>query len=190
MKMKVELQGQSECLLASIAAITGKELSYIRNRACELAGVRKWRETSECKSANLFWSTMIALGKELGIYKMIERKRDRFALVGQSMVIPNRGRGIITIGHPNQRLHHAMPYQRGLIYDPNNPTVGRTQKDMIESIYPDWMIISITPMKDDSLDNHCSQCGAQPGRTCKYPSGYAKSDPHKARKSVNESIYK
>lgn len=177
MKIRVERQGESECMLASIAAITGKPLADIRARACEIAKVDEWKDAFD--TAGLFWSSIESLGRELGIGYMMEATSARTGGIGQSKGIPKKGRGIIII--TRGKGGHAMPFQAGLIYDPNYPKTGQNLDATLEN-YPGYKVSQIIMHRDDSLNHECPTCGAPRGKHCRYPSGYVKSESHASRK--------
>lgn len=180
MKIRVERQGDCECALASLAAVSGKSLEEIRRRACQAAEAERWSDVCGV-CGNLFWRSLTQVGRDLGLESFVEKWKIGGMTIGSNDRIPKKGRGVIIIESPKYRCAHAMPYQAGLVYDPNDPKVGLPLDQMMKK-YHEYTVRRIVPVKGDSLNHTCPQCGARPGRACKYPSGYIKAEPHAARK--------
>jgi hypothetical protein len=124
--MQVERQGNFECLLATIAALTDTRLKRVRNIALHWGKVRQW---SDMAGHPEFWPTI----------KHVLRRLDReewwpymqhYMPVGEhvnrevaedipvdSVDFPD-GRGMVTVRQPLAKHGHAMPWENGLAFDP------------------------------------------------------------------------
>lgn len=124
--MRVEQQGKDECMLATIAALKGVPLAEVRSKALIMGKISKW--TILVRRPLAFWKVTKALCLEYDIpFDIVEYR----ALINQPssgynnlLEIPNKGKGVVTvrifgIDDDYCYLQHIMPFENGLVYDPD-----------------------------------------------------------------------
>lgn len=127
MPVRVEKQGKNECMLATMAALADVPLARVRKRACALAGVRQWRPYS----MDRFWGVVAMVADELGIMGMVPTTVIFQWELSRPCGRPTlRGKGSILVVFPSNESH-IMPYEDGLIYNPNSPTESITLKEYL-----------------------------------------------------------
>lgn len=137
--MKVELQRDHECLLATMAALSGARLEDVRATACRLAGVENWVEIRG--NTAVFWDVAEQVAMALGgenLWSMVGRGAIRGTVPGATVTrldiynmrrLPVKGRGTVSFrrrSRSGKRTSHIMPWQDGLIHDPEDPDTPRT----------------------------------------------------------------
>lgn len=144
----VERQGESECMLATIAALTGRTLAEIRSVACYRAGVRKWSSMTRGPKRYQYWATVRQMASEYSAdlvaavaehgYPVAERG------VTESAHVPAVGRGTVKTQRMDRRVAHIMPFENGLIHDPTeaDPNKGMTESEWLAA-NPDWRIRAV-----------------------------------------------
>lgn len=184
-RMIVRQQGTSECALVTLSAISGVDLDFIRREACGRAGILHWSEAS----GPTFWNSLLKVAERLDLGNMVVDWANALvesrsgAPASSILKLPNKGRGSVLIRpKSNEGNSHVMPYADGLVYDPNNPDFGMPLERMMTLCYPDHKLVSVDPLIRDSRSMGCPECGADPGRPCKYPSGYVYAKGHAARR--------
>ena len=65
--MKITKQGESECMLATISALSRVPLTKIRERALEIAKADNWAVVVQSANIELFWATVNKLKREFGV---------------------------------------------------------------------------------------------------------------------------
>lgn len=106
--MKVERQRDEECMLVTIAALSGKPLADIRRMACKHARVNKWVDVL---ATNRYWTTVNYVVRQLrvrGIPRIL-------AYAPRAPQTLPSGRGSIAVMACG--VSHIMPFENGLLYD-------------------------------------------------------------------------
>lgn len=120
--MTVERQGDSECMLATIAAVSMRPLAEVRAIACKHAGVRKWSRASGHK----FWDAVDYTARQIGgdaLAALVAPGRDKSLAGASNVELPAVGRGIVRFGmkrKPGERTEkagHICAWQDGMLYD-------------------------------------------------------------------------
>jgi hypothetical protein len=138
--MKVERQGENECMLATLAALSGQPLAIVRRLALGHAGADCWARM--LRERDRYWTAVDATAADLRMERFLdavkaalrEAQSDREArsdalavLAGNAPPsLPAVGRGAVLAVSP--RTGHIMPWQDGLVFDPESedPSVGIT----------------------------------------------------------------
>jgi hypothetical protein len=127
--MKVELQGTNECMLVTMAALAGRSLSETRTLACKAAGVSRWTDAFKAGQSFRYQDGVNAVRKAYRLTNLVPKFVPEPPKVWR---LPKSGRGSISISHGSLfTFAHVAPYSNGLIYDPNDPTVGRTLRQWL-----------------------------------------------------------
>jgi hypothetical protein len=141
----VERQGRHECMLATIAALSGRTLAEIREQACYRARVRKWESMTRGKNAYRFWSFVTAFAAEYnpdlatavadaGLEVVNQGVMDAFKReVQDAKHIPATGRGAVKVCGRRWGQAHIMPFENGLIHDScaTDPSKGQTEQEWL-----------------------------------------------------------
>lgn len=138
--MKVERQRDHECLLATMAALSGARLEDVRATACRLAGVENWVEIRG--NLAVFWDVAEQVAMALGganLWSMVGPGHTVRGMVPGATVtrlnirnmrrLPAKGRGTVSFRRRQRGgkvTSHIMPWKDGIIYDPENPDTPRT----------------------------------------------------------------
>lgn len=137
--MKVELQRDHECLLATMAALSGARLEDVRATACRLAGIETWTEIRG--KTTLFWDVAEQVAMALGgvnLWSMVGRGAARGEVPGATVTrvetynmrrLPVKGRGTVSFRRTRRGgkvTSHIMPWNDGMIHDPENPDTPMT----------------------------------------------------------------
>ena len=142
--MRVENQGKSECMLATIAALSDRPLAEVRDYACKLGRVRKWSSmfpTSARVRASkpTFWRVVPAVAHLFGgapLARLIDGRGNPSGSMGPVRKLPAEGRGVVRLSfkqYGNRRPGHIVPWENGRIYDPaDSPIVGYTLAEYLK----------------------------------------------------------
>jgi len=147
--VNVELQDDNECLLATLAALTDRKLSEVREEANEIVfeiSGKSWRETL-LDNWTKWWQAAYKLGKRLDCVYLVESIHKYCgddAAIGSSVNIPEKGRGTVLIQWTSGG-NHVMPYENGMVVDPLNP-VPMLLSDW-QSTHAPHKILAIIPYK-------------------------------------------
>ena len=125
--MKVEKQGESECLLATMAALRGVPLESVRKRAINIACTDSWQTLFKNRSENrvvnqVFWGAIKILAKEMNIpYDILVNKGASGGTV-PTPELPEGKKGAVSFMFKHQDtqiLYHICPFENGMVYDPD-----------------------------------------------------------------------
>jgi hypothetical protein len=147
--MRVESQGNSECMLATIAALADRSLAEVREYACDLAGVRKWSRVCNTIARTragkpTFWSVVPKVAQHFGgdgLLALVDMRWESMSasaggVTTSKLALPAIGRGTVRVVYRERagRSGHIMPWADGLIYDPASidPSVGVTLEKYLE----------------------------------------------------------
>ena len=142
--MKVEQQGEYECMLAAIAALSSRPLAEVREVACIKAGVKAWSEIALIEDTVL--PVLLYLMRrfkvrglsKVSVWKMEPPKDPRRAV--------SKGQGSMTILEPRGEFAHVLLFEDGLLYDPehaDNPVLF----DDLGIHYTGWKIVDVTRVR-------------------------------------------
>ena len=145
--MNVERQGHFECFLATIAALSDTSLAATRARALALTvevngepipwADLAWRDIDA-------WLTVAdTLARECGL--SYDKTAFYVATGSLDSTLPTRGRGTVRVKHDS--VSHIMPWEDGLVWDPENPEIGQTL-DTWCSAHPGWTVYDIQTQCD------------------------------------------
>jgi len=157
--MHVEKQGPQECVLATIAALTDRPLSEIRQRADTLTQTKSKEYqnfVSSKRDLNLYREVLTQLCKEIGIEPPYSYKHIgmliREAPTGRREALQGKGAIFVVIKDwPGEGLSHLMPYENGVITDPANLQQYRGLEELF-NINPDWILIEVKPLEYTSKE--------------------------------------
>ena len=104
--MKVEKQGESECLLATMAALRGVPLESVRKRAINIACTDSWqtlfKTNKKADAALVFWETIKILAKEINIpYNILQNRGISGGTIPHSELPANK-KGVISFVFKHQ----------------------------------------------------------------------------------------
>lgn len=135
--MRVELQRDHECLLATMAALSGASLEDVRVKACCLAGIEHWAEIRGKR--DLFWSVVEQVAMALGgvnLWSMVGTNRGgvpgatvHTLVIHNMRKLPAKGRGTVSFRRRQRGgkvTSHIMPWKDGIIHDPEDPDTPMT----------------------------------------------------------------
>mgnify|MGYP001606345022 CR=1 FL=1 len=147
--MRVEKQGEFECMLATIAALADTSLSDVRTRACQLAGIDQWRQI---EGTARYWSAvdkLISEYKVLGVPTGQEYPR-RYSPPSSdtNWKLPAVGKGSVAFQYTNTPTTHICPFEDGLVYDPSYPSHPRTLAKALLHLGKHWRVIGIWVAED------------------------------------------
>lgn len=154
--MKVELQGDGECMLATIAALSNRPLAEVRKVACRAAGIEKWREViTPCWTP--YWAAVTFVaeyfgGKTLlnlvGDWKGVSPPGSVRCLPKSISKLPKHGKGAVVMDMGQEEdTTHIMPWENGRIYDPETPKSSYTIRQWLQR-YPYAKVARITFMDE------------------------------------------
>lgn len=144
--MWVEQQGYFECMLATIAALANVSLTEVRETACTRAKVDCWEKV--CYSYILFWDTIRYLKRYYHVSGVPGTNRYN-TIPGNAQTLV--GKGSISIRPINFLNTHIMPFENGLIYDPNQSRSPFPLEDL-EKRYPKWEVVKIMKSRKKPFD--------------------------------------
>ena len=155
---RVERQQPQECLLATLAALSGQPYSYVRAKAHHF--LREWyaQETGSIP-ADCSWRDHAIGHIDSYCYaadcltELLGLQRISFSSTptGRDWTIPLRGQGYIRFKFKYTNSSHITPWRDGLIYDvgANDPMQGVTLSDYLIQ-YPNDVVLAIeTTQKGD-----------------------------------------
>lgn len=140
--MIVEKQNKGECLLSSVAAISGKTLAEVREIALMTSGKRDWSKVY----GKDFWNSVYTMSSQFNskTEKLIKELYycaigSKFLITGSTIkTIPDNGKGIVTVRY-NEYFRHSMPFENGMVFDPESPEFPLTM-DEWNIANPGWEI--------------------------------------------------
>ena len=133
--LHVEKQGEGECMLATLAALSGWPLPVVRRLAADMTGQRSWDSVTSLD----FWHTVRLLSHCLGL-TAIPRPLPSGLLPGQVTIrLPDRGRGWVRVR--DESLVHIMPWADGLVYDPMLTPAAPISLDAWLARHPGWWAV-------------------------------------------------
>ena len=127
--MKVEAQGRNECVLATIAALSSRPLSEVRDLACEVAMVDTWNEVLGTPQ---YWSTVASVARTFRVtgvptlreWKAAQRTAGSVPPASTKAVLPTTGQGSVAFRY-SDRGPHICPFENGYLYDSSSDTPMR-----------------------------------------------------------------
>lgn len=126
--MKIERQIHHECMLTTIAALSGFEYQEIRDTAYILNKSKPWSVLVADGNPKEFWNVVKALCKIYGLSLHLVMPFGAESLTPGGDSSPDlSGMGsifIIMLTKEDSRVSHIMPYEDNLIYDSNLPELG------------------------------------------------------------------
>lgn len=131
-RIRVERQGERECLLATLCALTGASLEWARRKAAEL-GEPEWRKIVERPSdfwvaAELIFPSRLKMLREVRSWLRIRKRLPSNEItVAGVPILPSRGRGVVVVIFANHVHGHIAPWENGLVYDPADPADGEVK---------------------------------------------------------------
>ena len=133
--MKMESQGSEECMLATLAALQGRSLEAARAEARALAGA-SWPELmaqrhQTAQATEKIWDTIHRLAGPLAPCF------PRLATAPTGIPPMPAGKGTVMVFFNG--CVHMIAYEDGLLYDPENPEIPRTQEEYL-ALYPGRII--------------------------------------------------
>ena len=140
--MNVERQGHSECFLVTIAALSDTSLAATRARALELtekitSEPIPWADLA-WRNIDAWWTVAETLSHECGL--TYDKTAFYVATGGLDSTLPARGRGTVQVRHDS--ISHIMPWEDGLVWDPENPVSGVTLEDWL-SAHSGWTVYDV-----------------------------------------------
>ena len=115
--MHVEKQGAGECMLATLAALSGWPLPVVRRLAVDMTG-RSWNSVASDDTQD-YWQTVPRLCRCLGLTAIPLPLPDSPRPGQVTIRLPDRGRGWVTVRDGSRA--HIMPWADGLVYNPLAP---------------------------------------------------------------------
>lgn len=118
--MKVEIQGEDECALATIAALVDKPLFEIRGIFYDhlyadeelIKYFKTWKDI--VKSYIAFWGITAFICWYVNLHPSVILGCKRFYEINQ---LPYIGKGAVSLRYKSFDKGHIAPYENGLIYD-------------------------------------------------------------------------
>jgi len=157
--MRIELQGPSECALATLAALTDTPLSDVRAVALFHANAFTPDDTTyltweafHAHPNGMFWRVLGRAVEHFGgaemrrlwTDNMIAYGTDAYVLPTPTHSIPAMGRGTITIHRNDRQVGHIMPWENGRVYDTAHVKDGGWDlPDLMLQKYSGWFIFEI-----------------------------------------------
>lgn len=136
-QMHVERQGPCECLLATVAALSDRSLSAVRELAEQHSG-QSWLDT--WKYRDRLTATMDYLCETLGLPPIDSSAR---VDAGTKWTLPTTGRGYVRVY--TAWGAHIMPWENGRVCDPMNP-VWRSLDEWLR-LHPGWRVRRIVKVE-------------------------------------------
>ena len=146
--MKVEHQGYNECALATLAALGGVSLDFVRDLALQYANAVSNRQINTWSFAIItfgrssrYTRTIEQIAAALGV--RVEAEKLAYTLYTPTTGtpgLPSSGRGFIVV-YSDVGSAHAMPWFAGLVYDSmdTEPIQGQTLSGWLAS-HPGWHV--------------------------------------------------
>ena len=142
--MKVEKQKPTECVLATIAALSNIQLRSVRKFACRQAGIADWGEIIHM-TGDEFWRVIHSIAKHYkvtGLPKELRFDDKPIVTTGNSGGL--QGRGSISLQIKSRLNCHTMPFEEGIVYDPEYPTEPLPLDALLNTRYIGWDVVNIS----------------------------------------------
>lgn len=143
--MRAYKQEPEECILATIASLSGVPLHVIRKKALKMANGVPWKQVvMSAKQGNrhLYWNVQSTLAKELGLKGLIptsdrDMRRPPISAMGDSSV----QRGSIVISYLTSA--HIVPFEGSFVYD-SGPGMKESIDEWLSRIREEgWVVYGV-----------------------------------------------
>ena len=140
--MKVEKQKPTECVLATIAALSNTQLRSVRKFACKRAGIADWGEIINM-TGDEFWRIVASVARHYKVTAMPKALRfDDKPISSNSGIL--QGRGSISLQIKSHLNCHTMPFEDGIVYDPEYPDKPLSLDALLDTRYIGWNVVDIS----------------------------------------------
>ena len=142
--MKVEKQKPTECVLATIAALSNIQLRSVRKFACKRAGIATWEEMRHMTGSR-FWMIVESVARHYKVTAMPKALRfdDKpIVISGDGGIL--QGKGSISLQIKSHINCHTMPFEEGIVYDPEYPTEPLPLDALLDTRYIGWNVVDIS----------------------------------------------
>lgn len=115
--MNVNRQGESECMLTTISALSRVPIDEVRKMGLEFSGYKTWSDLTGPFHHKDFWRTVRYLRKKTGLLKQkIPTGSGEFSRGNKRKVLPEGKEGSITSEAVIGKRAHIDPFSNGFVW--------------------------------------------------------------------------
>ena len=116
--MNIQKQGENECMLSTISALSRVPYKDVLEMALEISGAKSWYDVATDNNHMLYWKVVRELKKRCGLLKSKLPVSTKNMNKGnrRKMLPKNKEGSVVSLSQGEESIAHIDPFSNGLVW--------------------------------------------------------------------------